>query len=51
MYQMSTFETGGVIKSVSIAKRGVDGFHFELFHDSNNDNHPMGLQRPKNEYV
>ena len=36
MYQMSSFETGGVFASISAATRVVNWFQFELFQDANN---------------
>ena len=37
MYQMSTFEIGGVIKSVNKATQNVNWFPIELFHDFNSN--------------
>ena len=50
MYQVSTLETGEVIESVNTAKRVVDWFRFQIFHDFNRMFRPCS-ECPKNESV
>ena len=44
MYQMSTLETGELVKSVITATRVVDCLQFELFHDLNSNSHVQSVR-------
>ena len=49
MYQMKTFETGGIIRTENRATRVLNWFQFEALHDFRKASEH--LERPKNEFV